>query len=72
MSPSVLIGTRGVSDVEVAGRGVKTSFSLRRATCSGGHIEALATMPLCQSAVGFRVGGLLRLPMGHMAFLQLP
>ena len=41
MSPSVLIRTRAVSDVEVAGRRVKTSVSLRRATCRGGHVEAV-------------------------------
>ena len=41
MSPSVLIRTRAVSDVEVARSGVKTSVSLRRATCRGGHVEAV-------------------------------
>ena len=43
MSPSVLIRTRAVSDVEVAGSGVKTSVSLRRATCRGGHVEVVMT-----------------------------
>ena len=41
MSPSVLIRTRAVSDVEVAGSRVKTSVSFRRATCRGGHVEAV-------------------------------
>ena len=41
MSPSVLIRTRAVSDVKVAGSRVKTSVSLRRATCRGGHVEAV-------------------------------
>ena len=45
MSPSVLIRTRAVSDVEVAGSRVKTSVSLRRATCRGGHVEAVFFSP---------------------------
>ena len=45
MSPSVLIRTRAVSDVEVAGSRVKTSVSLRRDTCRGGHVEAVFFSP---------------------------
>ena len=45
MSPSVLIRTRAVSDVEVAGSRVKISVSLQRATCRGGHIEAVFFSP---------------------------
>ena len=45
MSPSVLIRTRAVSDVEVAGSRVKTSVSLRRATCRGGNVEAVFFSP---------------------------
>ena len=41
MRPSVLIRTRAVSDVEVAGSGLKTSVSLQRATCRRGHVEAV-------------------------------
>ena len=46
ISPSVLIRTCAVSDVEVAGRRVKTSVSLRRATCRGGHVEAVCPFHL--------------------------
>ena len=46
MSPAVLIRTRAVSDVEVAGSGVKTSVSLRRAICRGGHVEAVFFCPV--------------------------
>ena len=46
MSPSVLIRTCAVSDVEVAGSRVKTSVSLRRATCRGGHVEAVFFSPI--------------------------
>ena len=45
MSLSVLIRTRAVSDVEVAGSRVKTSVWLRRATCRGGHVEAVFFSP---------------------------
>ena len=45
MSPSALIRTRAVSDVEVAGSRVKTSLSLRRDTCRGGHVEAVFFSP---------------------------
>ena len=45
MSPSVLIRTRAVSDVEVAWSRMKTSVSLRRATCRGGHVEAVFFSP---------------------------
>ena len=45
MSLSVLIRTRAVSDVEVAGSRVKTSVSLWRATCRGGHVEAVFFSP---------------------------
>ena len=38
MSPSILMRMRAVSDVEVAGSRVKTSVSLQRATCRGGHV----------------------------------
>ena len=37
--------TRAVSDVEVTGSRVKTSVSLRRATCRGGHVEAVFFSP---------------------------
>ena len=46
MSPSILIRTRAVSDVEVAGSRVKTSVSLRRVTCRGGHVEAVFFSPI--------------------------
>ena len=48
LSPSVLIRTRAVSDVEVAGSRVKTSVSLRRVTCRGGHVDAVFLSPICE------------------------
>ena len=51
MSPSVLIRTRAVSDVEVAGSRVKTSISLRTATCRGGHVEAVFFSPKVEAKI---------------------
>ena len=45
VSPFVLIKTRAVSEVGVAGSRVKTSVSLQRATCRVGHIEAVFFSP---------------------------
>ena len=53
MSLSVLIRTRAVSDVEVAGSRVKTSVSLRRVTCRGGHIEAVFFSPMNNANVTY-------------------